>query len=68
MEEMKAFISINILMGIHKLQVPVNYWSTNKALRILYISCKMAWNCLKAALHVSTSVWAPISTGYVSAA
>ena len=41
-EEMKCFIGINILMGIHNLPEYRDYWSSDLALKVPYVSNKMS--------------------------
>ena len=40
-EEMKVFVGINILMGIHRLPSYVDYWSSDPALRVSYVADTM---------------------------
>lgn len=56
---MKAFIGINIPMGIHKIPALVDYSSTDEALRVPYISRKMPRNRFEQLckyIHLSDSV------------
>lgn len=43
-DEIKCVIGINILMGIHRLPSLIDYWSSDSALRVPYITSKMPRN------------------------
>lgn len=43
-DELKAFIGINILMGIHRLPCLSDYWSSDPALRVAYVADRMSRN------------------------